>query len=370
MNKERVRLFNELRNCRKCEYRTETSPFVFKMNESKKVMLITLVPGFQAVYRPLTSVRFFRLLCLALYGPNRNVTAVVNSVVHEDIYWTHYHKCYFKRTSSYPEDVPNICSKYYLEKEVDLLKPELILIMVPEVSRRLLKQVPEKGKLLESMFKGSPVMSFNYPITGTEREYLELRKKLEEHIPIVNSSAVPEDMLTVSLGTDNTIAKHAEFELEGLRSYWNRLKNMYSFDEEQVHKVDDLWYKTIIIPRWLGYSFITLCYSVIEDQLKSALMFECIDSEITNRQMNELLDGLPLENKELYAKIQQLRVIRNSIVHRNGLFDRRYSADNLFHGIELQLGRLVVHKEGCEQVFKAVEEFIGELIAWFENRLD
>ena len=305
-------------------------------------MLITLAPGFQAVYRPLTSVRFFRLLCLALYGPNRNVTAVVNSIVHKDIYWTHYHKCYFKRTSAYPDDVPNICRKYYLEKEIDLLRPELILIMNPEVSKRLLNRVPGKGELLESKFKDSPVLSVNFPLTGTEKAYLELRKRLEKHIPIVDCLAVPKDMLTVSLGTDNTIAKHAEFELEGLHSYWDSLKKMYSFDEEKVHKVDDLWYKQIIIPRWLGYSFVTLCYSVIEDQLKSTLMFECTDAEITNRQMNELLDRLPLNNKQLYAKIQQLRVIRNSIVHRNGLFYHRYSKDNPPRGILSAAG-----KAGC-----------------------
>lgn len=368
MNKARTRLFNELRNCRKCEYRTETSSFVFKMNDSKKVMLITLATGFQAVYRPLTSVKFFRLLCLALYGPNRNVTAVVESVVHKDIYWTHYHKCYFKRTSAYPDDVPNICREHYLEREIDLLRPELILIMTPEVSKRLLNRVPGKGELLVSEFKERPVLSVNFPLTGTEKEYLELRKRLKKHISIVDCLAVPKDMLTVSLGTDNTIAMHAEFELEGLHSYWHSLKEIYSFDEEKIHRVDDQWYKQIIIPRWLGYSFVTLCYSVIEDQLKSTLMFECADAEITNRQMNELLDRLPLKNKQLYAKIQQLRVIRNSIVHRNGLFDRRYSKDNLPRGIELQLGRLVVHKEGCEQALGAVEEFTGELIAWFEKR--
>lgn len=368
MNKARVKLFNELKNCKKCEYSTETSPFVFRMDESKKVMLITLAPGFQAVYRPLTSVRFFRLLCLALYGPNRTVTDVVNSIVHDDIYWTHFHKCYFERTGSYPEDVPNICREFYLEREVDLLKPELILIMVAEVSKRLLNKIPEKGKLLESVFKDRPVLSVNFPLTGIEAEYLELRKRLKKHIPFVDDSAVPEDMLITGPGTENTIAKHAEFELEGLRSYWNSLVSMYSWDKGTLGKVDDLWFKQIIIPRWLGYSFITLCYSVIEDQLKSALMFECTHAEITNRQMNELLDRLPLENKRLYAKIQQLRVIRNSIVHRNGLFDRRYSSDNLPRGIELQLGRLVVSKEGCEQALSAVEEFIGELIAWHEKR--
>ncbi len=368
MSDSRVKLHNELKNCNKCEYRTETSPFVFRMNESNKVMLVTMAPGFQAVYRPLTSIRFFRILCLALYGPNRDVKSVVQSIVHQDIYWTHYHKCYFMRTDSYPKDVPDTCREIYLAREIDILKPELIVVMVSEVSKRILKQVPEKGKLLEGEFKGRPVISVNFPKTGTEAEYIELRKRLKKYIPIVNFSAVPENMLTLSLGTVNTIAKHAEFEFKGLQSYWDNLVELYSLEEEASDRIDELWYKKIIIPRWVGYSFIALCYSVIEDQLKSALMVESKNAEITNKQMNELLDQLPLENKKLYSEIQLLRVIRNSIVHRNGLYDRRYSTNNMLNGIEIQVARIVVHKEGCENVLRIVKVFIDELVAWYEER--
>jgi len=235
------------------------------MNESKKVMLITLAPGFQAVYRPLTSIRFFRLLCLALYGPNWDTAEVVKSMTVNDIYWTHYHKCYFKRTKLYPSDVPDICSGYYLNREIDLLRPELILVMVAEVSKRLLQKVPEKGEILESKFMGRPVISVNFPVTGTEEEFMDLRKRLKEFVPIVKCSAVPEDMLTLSLGTNNTIAKHAEFELQGLKSYWLRLVALYSTDDYDISTVDDHWYRHIIIPRWVGYSFVALCYSIIED---------------------------------------------------------------------------------------------------------
>jgi len=368
MGEDRVKLYNELKNCNKCEYRTETSPFVFSTHESKRVMLITMAPGFQAVYRPLTSVRFFRLLCLALYGPNRDVNSVVQSIVHRDIYWTHYHKCYFVRTELYPKDVPDICREIYLAREIDILKPELIVIMVSEVSKRLLNQVSEKGKLLESEFKGRPVISVNFPVTGTEAEYIELRKRLKEYVPIVDYSAVPGNMLTLSLGTANTIARHAEFEFQGLQGYWENLVALYSLNEEASDKIDELWYKRIIIPRWVGYSFIALCYSVIEDQLKSALMVECKNVEITNKQMNELLDRLPLKNKKLYSEIQLLRMIRNSVVHRNGLYDRRYSTKNMLNGIEIQVDRIVVHKEGCEYVLEIVKEFIDELIAWYDQR--
>lgn len=368
MSDSRTKLYNELKNCNKCEYRTETSPFVFNMDESKKVMLITLAPGFQAVYRPLTSVRFFRLLTLALYGPNWDTIKVVNSMTRKDIYWTHLHKCYFERTSSYPGDVPNICRDYYLDREIELLNPELILIMVAEVSKRLLNKVPGKGNLLEGEFHGKPVISVNLPVTGTETEYIKLREKLKEYIPIVNSSAVPENMLTLSLGTANTIAKHAEFELQGLEHYWHRLIELYSSGDQERATVDEHWYRNIIIPRWLGYSFVTLCYSVIEDQLKSALMVECKNAEITNKQMNELLDRLPLENKKIYSEIQLLRMIRNSIVHRNGRYDRRYSTKNMLNGLEIQANRVVVHMEGCEYVLSIVRAFIDELIAWYEKR--
>ncbi len=368
MSNSRVRLYNELKNCNKCEYRTETSPFVFNTNESKRVMLITMAPGFQAVYRPLTSIRFFRLLCLALYGPNRDIKSVVQSIVHQDIYWTHYHKCYFVRTGLYPKDVPDVCREIYLAREIDVLDPELIVIMVAEVSKRLLNQVPEKGKLLEGKFRGRPVISVNFPVRGTEKEYIELRKRLKEYVPIVDSSAVAENILTLSLDTANTIAKHAEFEYKGLLGYWENLVELYSLNEEASDLIDELWYKKIIIPKWAGYSFIALCYSVIEDQLKSALMVEDKSAEITNKQMNELLDRLPLKNKRLYSQIQLLRMIRNSIVHRNGLYDRRFSTENMLDGIEIQVDRIVIHKEGCENVLRIVREFIDELIAWYDQR--
>ena len=243
-------------------------------------------------------------------------------MVHEDIYWTHYHKCYFKRTDKYPQDVPKICCENYLAREVDLFEPELIIIIVPEISKRLLGKTPEKGKLLEGKFRGRDVISVGFPISGTENEYVELRQRLVQYIPIVNSSPVSEDMLSISLGTLNTIAMHAEFELEGLRSYWSNLAKLYSVDEKTVNTIDELWYKRIIIPKWVGYSFITLCYSVIEDQLKSSLQMECKNAEITNKQMSELLNRLPLKNKKLYSDIQLLRMTRNSILHRNGLYDR------------------------------------------------
>ena len=58
----------------------------------------------------------------------------------------------------------------------------------------------------------------------------------------------------------------------------------------------------------------------------------------------------------------------NSIVHRNGLYDRRFSTENMLKGIEIQVDRIVVHKEGCENVLRIVREFIDELIAWYDQR--
>ena len=58
----------DLENCRCSNRRKNTKPFYFQF-QSQKVMLITSAPSFQAVYRQLSSIRFFRNVYLALLGP-------------------------------------------------------------------------------------------------------------------------------------------------------------------------------------------------------------------------------------------------------------------------------------------------------------
>ena len=58
----------------------------------------------------------------------------------------------------------------------------------------------------------------------------------------------------------------------------------------------------------------------------------------------------------------------NKVKGSDGLYDRRYSEDSMLKGIEIQVDRIVVHKEGCEYVLGIVKAFINELIAWYEDR--
>ncbi len=365
MNAEAKQISNELYNCKKCEHRKVTRPFYFDINDNKKVMLITLAPGFQAVNRQLTSVRFFRLLCLALYGPQEDIAEIVKSMIHRDIYWTHYHKCYFERTSSYPGDVPDECSNIYLKRELMVLNPKLIVIIVPEVSRRLLGKEPNKGQLLEDEIYDFKVISANLPVTGVENEYVELREKLQYLVAPVDSSPVPEEMLTISLQASNTIAKHAEFELKGLEAFWQRISELHSCSDV-INDIDELWYKTIIIPKWLGYSFITLCQAIIEDQLKTALKADQNKKELTYKKMDQLLAQLPITNNKLYSDIKQLKMLRNCIVHSGGLLDRNKKIS--FEGVKNEMGTIIVTKAGCETALCLVRTFIEDLICWYEDR--
>ncbi len=57
-----------LPGCDCCDRLPYTDPFYFDMKQ-QKVMLLTCVPGYQAVYRQIASTRFFRQVFFALGGP-------------------------------------------------------------------------------------------------------------------------------------------------------------------------------------------------------------------------------------------------------------------------------------------------------------
>ncbi len=90
-------LISDIESC-KCEkhQKRNTYPFFFPM-QNQKVMLITLSPSFQAAYRQLASIRFFRNIYLALFGPNPDIRySGLAKIFLKKIYWTHYHKYPFE----------------------------------------------------------------------------------------------------------------------------------------------------------------------------------------------------------------------------------------------------------------------------------
>jgi hypothetical protein len=141
---QKDRLFKDLEKCVCDNRRQYTYPFFFEIKQ-QKVMLITLIPSFQAVYRQLTSIRFFRQIFLALCGPNPKIRSgsLVESFL-DSIYWTHFHKCYLPRERDQaipePDSIPDYCFKKYIEREINVIKPKLIIVLGKPLVYRLFQE--------------------------------------------------------------------------------------------------------------------------------------------------------------------------------------------------------------------------------------
>lgn len=294
---QKEKLFTDLRSCA-CEKRLpNTYPFVFKM-EQQKVMLITLVPSFQAVYRQLASIRFFRQIFLALCGPSPQIRE--NSLVQgflNSFYWTHYHKCYLPRVrdNSLP-DIDRItpdCYKKHLNREIELLKPCLIIVLGKELVKILFndnigegdcigKTLGDISDRIESQGKmtfDTQVICANFP-WGTEKEFMVLRKIIKRYIGWIDTEPVTMDMLTAVDNTKKTLSVHAQFEYEGLYRYWEKIGCFKETSIKEYGNVDDLWIDYEVVPRWDHYAVIISCCSFIEDQLRALLAG---NQELANR---------------------------------------------------------------------------------------
>jgi hypothetical protein len=365
------KIFNEIGSCR-CEYKYGPSPFYFSMSDYKKVMLITLVPSFQAVYRPLASTRFFRVLCLALFGANPMVGSLTESFLYGEIYWTHCHKCYFPRSPNYPNDVPEHCTEKYINREISILSPKLIIVLGDVVARRLLGEVPQPGKILHKQLFNIPIICANFPQHGCEPEFAEIREALSRVICGVDVSKVADIMKSKSLNAIGTIAKHAEFEFRGLESYWSSLKKSYQHaNKSQLMDGDEMWYQTELIPRWSRYSFIALCFSFIEDQLNPLLLEVGITCDIIKKTpIEDLLktivdqygkDRIRQLDPTLRRDILSLKKVRKYVVHTGGRVPLGVNFDNI-EGIYVQLGMLEITDVGCEWALNIVRRVVNTLI--------
>lgn len=106
-------------------------PFCFKLRK-QPIMVISACPSIQTVYKPITSIRFFRQLCLSLLGINGISEKAVKEFNSGSIYWTHYHKCYFSAPNQKNRlnNLPDKCANNYLEEEIIFLKDNIKVIIV------------------------------------------------------------------------------------------------------------------------------------------------------------------------------------------------------------------------------------------------
>jgi hypothetical protein len=104
-----------------------------------------------------------------------------------------------------------------------------------------------------------------------ESEFVEIREKLKRYIPWVDTAPVPESMQTSVAETRETLAVHAQFEMDGLYAFWRKINAASKVSVTEGKNIDELWIDREVIPRWERYAFIVSCFSFLEDQLKPLL---------------------------------------------------------------------------------------------------
>jgi hypothetical protein len=361
-------IYESLRNC-VCDYKEGPRPFFFEPSPliKKKVMLITLCPTYQAVYRPLVSTRFFRTLCLALYGSKPQPSSGnLQYNFMQSIYWTHYHKCYIKDAVENYESIPPYCMDKYLEKEVIAVDPSLILVLGKPVSTLL----SNRGKLKNNTLFGHHCIRADFPVTGAEEEFVSIRKELVRHgVSGIDTNPVPLELISKINYHAGEVAVHADFEFEGLLKYYDLIKFIKSINSNNV---DGMWHNQELIPRYIKYSFVSFCYAFMEDQIKTVLLgrnykFSREESPRVHEFLNTLINEK--EHKEelrykygtLTDDLKNFNEVRGCIVHCGGRVNDNKRL-NRIKGIDNVYGYLEINDEGYSTILEVVKRFNMALI--------
>lgn len=322
-------------------------PLVFPMRD-QKVMLISAAPSLQAVYKPLTSVRFFRRVCFALFGDKylREKTQCEKYLLEfydGGIYWTHYRKCYDPRLGNLSL-VDDVCAKRYLADEVRTLKPELIIVLGSEIEEKVRAIIP-RGKT-------DPIY-MPFPDAYNAADFEEVRKKLRPYLKHVKKSgftykSVIDRYVDESGQTRGQLA-HLRFELGALE----RMFDGTTVDVSD-NRIESLWYRNIVVPNMQRCAKLVSVYSFAENQIKT-LLYEnkkgfkkgldsshsATESRLKFCWANDLKDyvdtsyphtRLSEEIRLLRQRIVGLTLFRNAIVHGGGFVSKEILDEILLHG--------------------------------------
>lgn len=356
-----------------CVYRGQFPPFYFLQDYSDifsdyKVMLITLTPTYQAVTRPITSVRFFRILCLALFGLKPNADNIIEIFLNDKLYWTHYHKCYFDDYWKQKKPLPDHCCEKYLKKEISYIKPELIVILGKETMERINKSIPKHNneKLL-----GCDFIYRDFPLTGMEVDFIEVRKKLKKYIPQVDDTPIPENIKAKSNEDSGKLGVHLNFEIRKLEKQLKLIQEKPDYYKDDKD-IDERWFTDYLIPSDQRGSFIVNCFSFIEYNIKPLCLEAKIDFE--KKHVENLFSeycskmGIPknmeIKVKDISQKISWLRETRNLILHEGSynFWDSRecYSSIKQSNNIFGQyfFNTLIIKDYECNEALKLVKDIV------------
>lgn len=328
-----------IRKCSKC-HSGVYAPFYFPMKE-QEVMVISAAPSMQAMYKPLTSIRFFRRLCFALFGDKYlREKERCEKYLHEfcggNIYWTHYYKCFSPSLTDFTK-ISDVCANTYLRNEIDALKPKLILVFGDEIREKV--KLIVGANINKCIFKP-------FPDTGTEEIFDEVKEKIATHLKFVKKTGF----------ANKAVYKLQDSNIQGnevhLRFEFAAFEKMY--EEKPLHtspeSIEEIWHKNLVVPNMKRYSKLVSAYTFIENQIQVFLldymartknytifknMRDCYRNPSWEKVFKVIKDG-PIDNlfkdyleyatlkhndfsqKQLMNNLNTLRLVRNQIVHEGG----------------------------------------------------
>jgi hypothetical protein len=371
-------------------------PFFFPLKK-QPTMLISAMPSVDAMYRPLYSIRFFREVCLALFGyrhlaDESECEKYLLEFCDGSIYWTHHRKCFDPALTDLAS-VDNRCAAEHLAEEVAALKPEIIIIVGTESIRRKVRQYVQSDTAL--------IIEKPFPDGKNTAEFEDVRKMIAPYLRHVTNQGSGHGLLSdceIQRTKVHGLPASLSFELAALE---------IAFDWRQMDpdegSIESLWYRNIVVPDMRRYAKLVSVFSFIESQIEILLSehaqfvgglsvqssrevaaamadSDAVLSEgrgyhsgerwykLFPRYVRKNHSELAAPVERLVGRLNQLRIVRNTVVHRSGFLPKwTLGRQQWLQGIFSLQGTVFVSREG-EQTLHALARETTDLLCEIARR--
>jgi len=278
-------------------------------------MLITPAPIQATVIRPLYFIQYFRQICLALFGDIKPSQQFIKEFYDPSgfIYWTHYQKCY-KNSDS----ISDLCEPL-LRQEVEKLDPEVIII----VEHERIPTLKDRGYIkYRKNHQKRRVFHLGKPCNRNDYEYREVRQTLKQYIPWIK--------INVSK-PDYSGAHFLELEFASIQMFLG-----FSSEDLKLTSNEKKWVEGIILPNIQAYNIALQLFIFIESNVKNLLFSRVGEKDHIEKKwfvpFEQILiahykhDSIKQKQvRNMMLEIDGLHVLRNIIVHGNGVLDDTYN---------------------------------------------
>lgn len=366
-------------------------PFFFPLKK-QPIMLVSAMPSVDATYRPLYSIRFFREVCLALFGyrylaEEPECEKYLLEFCDGSIYWTHHRKCHDPALNDL-SNVDNRCAAEHLANEVDALRPKIILVVGNESTRRKVRRYVQSDTAL--------VIEKPFPDGKNTAEFDDVRKTIA---PYLNHVTI--QRTGPGLAGDREVQglpASLSFELAALAIAFD----WRAIDADEG-SIESLWYRNIVVPNMQRCAKLVSVFSFIESQIEVLLSERArlpggLSAQGSREAAATLRDSssarpegrgyhggqkwyerfpkyvrqshpeLAAQTERLVGRLNQLRIVRNTVVHRSGFLPRwTLGRQQWLPGVFSLQGTVFISKEG-EQTLNALAQETTELLCEIASR--